>query len=641
MNKEEGIVFLFDIVKTVKFFYENPVILFTKKDFSDVVFNTLCEIRKALLENASLNEVSDIIVESHIQWLHAVKDIENVKNNENLKRDDVYTAIEYTLNALCSRLKYLQRYVDKYRPYLSNEQQEDMRIELEIIHNMHDDAVICLSEKLKCFKSFIGDVEFEWKTIDQINQLLEWLDEINDASSMVTTKYFTSYLPNLNENLTKTLQRVVEDFIKKDSPSSHDMLKDLNRYRKQLGSLVRYVAEHSREMYKITALIKTVEKQLSEFGDETPKHSPVLKQVLHKKKYLEERLEHLEKIKTTIEDLHSIQKIPSFEGILDKRDLCMCEDFYQLRIFNHSLPPVERQRLVTELCHLWNVALYGVKKNKSFISIFNEADANQEFEDELGRFYVDAHSRKIYVIPDLDEKFQQNENNELVPLSDDANHVYFYDSCGRYYIDELSRRRIYKALETESEYMMNTNGELSKVKEVRDGTMFYFDTLGRYYINDEGQHIYRDEDSLTEYECDDFGNLVRICSRPNFLNVCPEEINATKESKYLQETVGKALSTCITDVILHQPEDPIKYLAEALFKYRENIERKEICGREKEALMVEREIRAAEDRAEAERKALELAMTDHEGSEATDLDSNMLRYKTMESTVIGSPITDT
>lgn len=625
MDKEQEAAYMFEISKALKHFYETPVIFVTKKDYSDNIFNTMCSMRTAI-QNGCKDEMIDIVAEFHLQWLHAVNELENFKKIiSEIPREDMYAAISYTIDAMTYRLKYYQRYMEKHRSGLSNDDQINLFSDVEIVEDMHKDVTRNLLDKLRCFRNYVGKDEFELKVRDAVEELLQWLDKIYDELALNLCKYMNINVPHLGADLTKTLQQIVDEMQHSQSESAIMLIEELKRKGKELKSMIRGTTGHHLEIAKVLEKISVLEDRIQRL-----EHEPLSAAVMalkNKKEFLEKRLSSLENLKLTLKSFHRITGVEMED--VDDAAICVCEDFYQLHIFNHLLPPEERERLVTELCFLWDLAVFGEgRSRKSIISILSAADIKEEFTDELGTFYIDEHSRKIYKVPDDDTLYQPNEMNELTPLNDDSEHIYFYDECGRYFIDGKTRQRIYKAHATASEYMMDSTGILLKIKEERDGRTFYYDNYGRYYINDDGKHIYREADTVSEYEHDGIGNLVRIRSHLDLFQPCPDDAHVTEDFKYLKQTIGPALRECIADVILHQPADPIKYLSMRLVKYRENLEIKEKRAAEKEELNIEREIRIAEERAAAERAAMEAALLAQGGSEAS-YDSNLFKYQSM------------
>lgn len=629
MDVAEATDFLFAITKEIKQFYEAPVIFLTRKNYSDHIFDALCSLRTALIEGGRKNDMIDIIVDIHLQWIHNVNEIENFKKliiENEIPREEVYQSISYTIDALNSRLKYFQKYMEKYRPGLSNIEQANLNAEIEIIEDMHKDVTYILLEKLVCFRSFPSDDEFKLHVIDTVDELLTWYDRINDSLSMLLSKFINLNVPHLGSDLTKTLQQIISNINTSNSPSAQRALEELKQHGQEIGTMIRCTVSHSLEMSKVLEKIDVLSDRIRRLESE-PASAAVLA-LTHKKEYLENRVLSLENMKTTLKDLHQEAglDIEEAEGV-GEDEVCVCEDFFKFRIFNHLLPMEEREKLVTELCYLWDLAIFGERSRKSIISILSAAEIKEEFTDEIGNFYIDEYSRKIYKLPNSETLYQPNEDNELVPLTDDAEHIYYFDECGRYFIDSKTRQRVYKAHVAASEYMMDTTGVLLKTKEVRDNVIYHYDNFGRYYINEEGKTIYHDADTVSEYENDGLGNLVRMRGHLDAFELCPADANVTEDFKYLKEAVGPALRVCIAKCILFQPADPIKYLSTSLVKFRENMEIKEKRAREKEALFAEREYIMEQKRLADEAAAREAAILAQGGSEAT-YDSNLINYTT-------------
>lgn len=628
-SKLDTTALLFDISREVKHFYETPVIFITKKDFSDVVFNVMCTIRNLLDEenDNKKNRIMDVIVDYHLQWMHSINDIENFQTRFNevseLPRDEVVQAISFTTDSMGYRLKYYQRYMEKYRKGLSNVNQSNISAELEIVEEMHKDVAYALVEKLKCFQSYCGDEEFKLKVNNEIDELLNWLDKISDNLALTLSKYVNVNLPHFSGDLTKTLQQIVEELQTANTPSAQKMLEELKEKGKELGTMIRCTAGHNLEISKVVEKITILKDRIKRLASQNATAAVLALQ--HKKDFLQGRLASLDKLKTSLKCMNKLVDM-SLTDVAEE-ELCVCEDFFQLRIFNHSLPRADRERLVTELCYLWDLAVFG-EKHRSIISILSATEMKEEFTDDLGTYYIDEYNRKIYKFPEDETLYQCNERNELVPLADDADHIYYYDDCGRYFLDTKTRQRIYKAHAEASEYMMDICGVLLKSKEERDGVTYYYDNYGRYYIDSDGKHIYREPDAVSEYENDGLGNLVRIRSHLDIFEPCPDDENVTEDFRYLKQNVGEALRQCIAETILRQPADPIKFLSTSLIKYRDNIEQREKRAREKEELDAEREIMAAEERIAAERAKMEAELLMHGGSEAS-FDSNMIRYQSL------------
>lgn len=619
--------FLFIIAKEVKNFYETPVIFVNQKDYSDDIFNTLCKIRTAIAEKVSKEDIMDIVVDFHLQWLRSVNDLELFRKRiYDITREEMLQAISFTIDAMGKRLKYFQKYVENQRPLLTSEEWRNLQVDVEIMEDMNKEVTYFLLDKLKCFRCYTGDAEFQVKFIEVVDELLNWMDKINDR----LTIQFTTILKGDNFQLALDLTKMLKDIID-EVPNSTDekiqkMLKELTHNGQNLINMVRSAAGGNLEIRKILEKIASLDVRIKILRDQ---NSSAVMGLENKKKNLEERLASLENIKSTLQQINIDQR----KADTSDDESCTCPLELEARIFNHLLPVAERQRLVTDLCYLWDKAVFGQKRHKSIISILSATDAKEEFTDEVGTFYVDVYGRKIYKQPNDENLYQQNEENKLVPVKDDEEHIYHYDRCGRYFIDKNTNVRIYKAHATASEYMMGSNGVLLKMKEERDGVTYYYDSYGRYYVDDDGKHIYRESDSFSEYECDGFGNLVRIRTDFELFTSCPDDVQVSEDTKYLKETVAPALRKCIAECILYHPTDPIKYLSDCLVKYRSNMELKDERAKYKEQLMFEREIRLAEERAAAELAAREAIQSG--GSEAS-YDSNLINYSTLKNDNIES-----
>lgn len=619
--------FLFDISKLIKLMYETPVLFLTEKDYSEDIFKEVCDLYTTL-QTDNKTKLMDIIVDCHLQWLHAVKDIENFRKLiKNLTKGEISQAISFTIDTMQSRLKFYEQFMILHRKSLPNEVQANITSDVEIVEEMHQEVVRTLMDKLKCFRNYDSQYTFMLKVNDSADELLQWLDKIYDNLAMLLSNYVNVNIPHLPADLTKTLQNIVGDIQLPKSPRAQNHAQGTKKSTKEIGAMVRSTTDHSLEICKVLNKIHILQDRITRLENEPI--SAALMALKHKKEYLEKRLSSLENVKINLKDIQDATALKIDTNVESEEELCVCDDFYQLRIFNHELPLEERERLVTELCYLWDLAVFGDRSHKSIISILSVADIKEEFTDELGTYHVDEHSRKIYKLPNDDTKYQPNENNDLVPLTDDADHIYYYDECGRYFVDQNTRQRVYKALETTSEYMMSSAGVLLKTKEERDGITFYYDNYGRYYINNEGKNIYREVDSQSEYENDGFGNLVRIRSHSDLFDTCPEEEHVTEDFNYIKQNVGKALRECIAQVILHQPSDPVKFLSACLLKYRENIELKDKRAREKELMNVERDLRIIEERNKIEIAEREAACLEQGGSEAS-YDSNLRKYTSMQ-----------
>lgn len=559
MDKREEIAFLFSIAKEIKKSFESPVILFTLNDYADGVYKSLLDMRKALFKKATSFQLSQIVNNFHLEWLKAVKDIDDFRKRINeTPREVILTAIDYTLGCMDNRYTYFHDFIQDLRYTMPSEDRLIMQADLEIINDMKNTVISVLLDKKQCFKSHVDKSDYMVKLNDEVDELLNWMDRIYDSLAILCCKVSLSNVPQLPVDLTNTLKQIIDEVAGHRISKPSAVLEQIESKGKLLPTMVRFNASHELEVSKVVEKIKILEKRINVLKE---RKSFTVIALQHKLIYLEERHQSLENLKAS---LNALQMDSSRE--IDNNEVL---DNAELNIFNHNLPIKYRCRLVEKLVKLWDNALHYADTKKSIISILSAADTKEVFTDVIGNFTVDKYGRKIY--SRSNGSFQLNERNELVELSDDDRHIYFYDDCGRYYLDN-KRNRIYKAHATASEYELHPSGKLLKLKEIRDGIEYYYDSRGRYYFNEEGNRIYIDPDTGEKYKLDRFDNIVRIRSKQHFYESCPPDIMVVKECKYLKKTVGSALKTCLANVLLHQPVDPIAFLADNLVKYRQSIE---------------------------------------------------------------------
>uniref|UniRef100_A0A2A4JQX9 Uncharacterized protein n=1 Tax=Heliothis virescens TaxID=7102 RepID=A0A2A4JQX9_HELVI len=554
MNKREGASFLFTITREIQKSFISPVILFTHNDFAKSIFSAYKNLRQALLDKAPAEKIAEIISSFHLKWLDDVLEIEQFNSKiKETPRDVILKAIDYTIE--CSRRRYsdLNQYIDKSKTTMSDEESQLMQSDLTLARDMQDVVINALLEKQQFISSQADETDYHVRIQDEVEELLHWLDVLNDNLGTEFCKVLNFKVPLATNDLTKTLKQIIDEVAADPRPEAQKVAELIHVKGRALTSAIRISSVNELEVTKIIEKIKGLEARINRLKGQ---HSSALMALKHKTLFLEERLESLENIKTAMKNLG---KEPSELNANEKNT----------RIFNHLLPHRDRCRLVEKLIHLWNSAIVD-HDHESIISILSVADFKETFSDEKGIFTVDKYGRKIYTGVKEGILYQLNENDILVPLKDDEKHVYFYDSCGRYYIND-ARERIYKDHDGASEYMLSKCGYLIKVQEVKDGIEYYYDWLGRYYINDEGRYIYCDENSTEEFEHDGLGNLVKIHTETFHYESCPTQPMTMEENIYLKQMVGEALKKCIAEVVLHQPRDPVTYLADRLIKYSDNI----------------------------------------------------------------------
>ncbi|XP_028173424.1 uncharacterized protein LOC114362309 [Ostrinia furnacalis] len=612
MDKYEAIAFLFNIAKEIKRSFESPVILVTSKDYADGIYRSLLEIRTALLQDADSRQVAEIINNFHLQWLQAVKDIEDFRKRiKDTPREVILNALEYTIRSMNNRFSYFNNFIQQLRATMPTQDRLIMQADLEIMNDMKETVISVLHDKKHCFKIQVDNYEYAVKLNYEIDELLNWLDRINDSLAIQFCKVIHLHVPQLPSDLTKTLKQIIDEVAGSSLPEAPEIIERMESKGKLLSSMVRFNASHELEVSKVVEKIKTLEDRISRLQE---KKSSAVLALQHKVIYLEERLQSLENLKMSLNALKMEQS-----RVLEEDEVL---DSTELHIFNHNLPEEDRCRLVERLVKLWDNALNNDDPTgKSIISILSAVDMKEVFTDDVGEFTVDKYGRKLYSRSD-GNLYQLNERNELVEVNDDEKHVYFYDDCGRYYVDRRGHR-IYKAHDDASEYELGHMGQLLKLREIRDGIEYRYDHRGRYFIDENGRRIYTDPDTGEKYELDGFGNLVRVHSRECLYVRCPPEPMYVKECKYLQETVGDALKTCLSNVILHQPADPIEFLASNLEKYRKNVQDRQKRREEEIEMKAERQFY------ETASVPLQSYVSEAEGISGSFSDSNLATYETM------------
>lgn len=609
MNSREGVYFLFNIVKEIQNSFENPVIFFTQKDYGEGIFTALTDVREALLAKASPDKISVIVNSFHHQWLEAVHEVERFKKRiKETPRDVILNAIDFTTQCATKRFKAMQKYIEEVKIVMVEDDHNKLLADIKVVDEMKDIVCSALSEKKKYIRSQADQTEYHIKILDEIEELMNWLDRQHDNLAVTFCKVLNLKVPIAPTDLTKTLQQVIGEVAADPTPEAQRVAELINKKGKALSSTIRISSLNDLEISKVIEKIQRLEERIERLEDQ---HSSAVMALKHKAMYLAERLQSLENIRASVKKLKALPNSSSSINITDARDV---------HIFNHLLPHHDRCRLIEQLVQLWNSAILE-HDHESIISILSVVDLKEIFSDDKGCFTVDRYGRKIYTKGEDEVKYQLDEHNELVPVKDDDRHVYFYDACGRYYIND-TRERVYKDHEGASEYVLNKSGYLVKVLEKVDGTEYYYDWLGRYRVDEKGRHIYCEEKSSEEYEHDGLGNLVKIHSDTFCYKPCPIEPITTEENKYLQLEVGTALKECIAAVVLHQPNDPIIYLSQMLIKYHYNVkDREERIIQEQERLQIQQYIQSQAP------KQTTPEHSDTEDESATVVDSNFLEYE--------------
>nr|XP_029736326.1 myosin-10-like [Aedes albopictus] len=199
-------------------------------------------------------------------------------------------------------------------------------------------------------------------------------------------------------------------------------------------------------------------------------------------------------------------------------------------------------------------------------------------------------------IAELQKEFE--ENMAMLDVAQ-ARRQYFEDEHGRYYINELGQK-VYQRESGASEYILTEDGHWEKIrdaveKQTDEKGEFYVDSFGRkiytkrffedeygrYYIDSEGKRVYLEaslisetESSVLQPEEKSLQEILSLSSEDEKSSVAPdvddsEEVKMQRASdvKYIQETVGLPLRKGLALTFLHQPEDPIEFLARFLEKF--------------------------------------------------------------------------
>lgn len=538
-----------------------PIIFFTRTDFADNVYTVLINVSRSVLDGAPPETVLEMIKKFHYEWLLAVKKLEHFRKRlKTIPRESILRTIDFTIKSLEHRYAFLNTYYKEMEVFLTSEEHELMAANMDIIAELRQIHHNTLLEKQDRFLNEEDQKEYLNQIYDEIEQLLTWLDWQYDNLAVQCIEAVNLKVPIVPSDLAKVLKQLVEE-ISQVGDSESQRITSLITLKSKTSQVIPIRSLQELEITRLIIKIKALEDRISKLEE-----SSALMALQNRATYL----------KGKVDSLLNMQ-----QSLTRQPDEFTIDDQIDDRIFNHTLLPSDRMRLIDRLVDIWDKAM-NIQSHDSIISILSVADIKEVFSDSMGQFTVDKYGRKIY--NKNNELYQLNEKNELVLVRDDEDRPYFYDDCGRYYLN-LKSQRIYKAHANASEYLLNSAGMLLKIKEVINGIEYFYDCLGRYYINEHGQPIYRDKGKESEYEFDGISNLVKISKTKYCHAPYVKKPLTIEENKYLQQTVGLALKKCIANVILHRPTDPIAYLADSLVKYKLNMdEQQQHCDDEKERL---------------------------------------------------------
>ncbi|KAI5636316.1 hypothetical protein NE865_10982 [Phthorimaea operculella] len=551
MDSNQTQNFLLAITAETKRSYESPVILLTTKDYAENILNLLLEIRTALMLMPDTSQVTDILSTFHLEWVQAVKDIEAFKNRtRDTPREHIDNAVEFSIQCANKRYEKWQKILKKTLPIqMSPENAKALQNYIKTLSQMHENLTSSLRDKKTNFSVIVDPTEYNFKLLDETDELLNWLDYLNDNLAIQFSQII-GLKTQLTADLAKILREMIED-----------------------------VATKPDEDYRIEVIrgkIKDIEDRAKRLKN---KDSSAVSALKHKTMYYKDRLKSIENLRTSLVYLRN------------KSDSGKQET---LHIFEHLLPPQLRCRLVEKLLKAWFNAIAGpVPEDTNIISILSVTDMKAMFNDGVGT--IDKYEGKICVQNDA-SCIQLEAQNKHAEVCDDDKHVYFYDDCGLYYCNELNER--IDATDNEDCY--------------KEASRYLHDNLTPYSLSEKGINGVS------------MGNLVR--SESEEYVECPRQPAVSESSDYLKRVVGTALRKCIAQVVLHQPEDPVKFLAQSLEDYQISERRREARRAEERALAAEREARMCD----AYEAPTAPASTTSAEQELSYLDLNFVNYQTID-----------
>lgn len=547
MNKHDSVIFLFNVINEIERSFQYPIIFFSETDFTENIYDSLLSITKAIHESSMPETLLEIIKNFHIEWLDAVNKIEKFRKSlKAMPRDTVLRAIDFTIKCLEKRYACLYNSVEELQNAISNEEKELLSANLEIILELQKINQNALLKKQENILNQADQDEYLNQIYDEIEELLVWLDRQYDNLAIHLTKVLDLHIPMAPSDLSIILKEIIEELAVAPDPESR-RVSNILKLRSRTSQMIPISSLHELEITRLIVKIQDLEDRIRKLEG---KDSPALMALQHRAIYLKGKVESLQNIKQSMIRL--------------QEEACIMNETSEELIFSHSLLFEDRLRLVERLIKVWDDAI-TINSQDSIVSILSATNMKQVFYDNIGQFTVDIYGRKIY---DKDNvKYQLNEVHELVPVADDKHRPYFYDDCGRYYLN-AENERVYKAHAKASEYLLSSGGLLLKVKEVINGIEYNYDRLGRYYINQHGQRIYREKGRNSEYEYDGIGNLLKINRPQYFYEPYVKKPLTIEDNQYLQRVVGSALKRCIANVVIHRPTDPVAYLADSLVKYK-------------------------------------------------------------------------
>ncbi|XP_055546335.1 myosin-11-like isoform X2 [Wyeomyia smithii] len=348
------------------------------------------------------------------------------------------------------------------------------------------------------------------------------------------------------------------------------LIEERQRAQEQLATERQVLREGIREVVRLERLIEKIEKEISDR--------------LHE---FQEKLEALEKKRLAILEDDTLTE--------EERARLLAELEQEVDIIREKFEV--DQQLLTEKCQ-------ELKKQSK--SVTEDLDA---FKDELLKKHLDeireleemkkntTPSELLLInakIAALQQEF--DENLEMLERAK-ARVQYFEDEFGRYYINAAGQK-VYKRDSGASEYILTEDGQWEKIQEGVDllqdekgefyvdnfgnkiyTKKFFEDEFGKYYIDSAGRRKYLEEQTSGSMSVlqlpEQTGEAKTVEESAEEATPTTSDMNISAEVreqrasniKYIQDIVGVPLRKGLALAFLYQPSDPIEFLAKFLKKY--------------------------------------------------------------------------